>query len=457
MLRSHSLLFSDFDTKWYKRWAKELKQNKANLEGHKLKANKFWQNSVMVQALYERGLLEAENTGIGFGVGQERLPALFAKYGVNVIATDQDYTTEKAKHWQKHELATGVQSLNKLSICNPELFNQNVSYRALDMNHVPKSLHGKYDFAWSNCALGHLGSIEAGLKFISESAKCLKPGGYAVHTTEVNVLSNKATVDNNPETVIFRPRDIHRLSVQLRKAGYELSPLKLTFGGTARDQQISMSPQFGNDFSKLQVGGHLLTQVVLIIKRAKDKQRPKISAQRINEQYSYRNNLLQQKKFAKQNIFLQSIRNYEKFLLAENSIQPIKKSLGVTLRGKAKEVYIEYSNVTDCPIFGMHDRLYTTKPIALATASPQDRKSKFKAKDWFNGQANRPSIYICLKDSKGDWVKADYIRPGAGFAYRLTLDPTKVNNGNYVEKFVIVQEGNAYLSGSEVTVNVKVV
>ena len=58
MIKSHSLLFSDFDTKWYKNWARELKQDRDHLAGHKLKANKFWQNAVMVEALYERGMLE---------------------------------------------------------------------------------------------------------------------------------------------------------------------------------------------------------------------------------------------------------------------------------------------------------------------------------------------------------------------------------------------------------------
>jgi 2-polyprenyl-3-methyl-5-hydroxy-6-metoxy-1,4-benzoquinol methylase len=457
MIRSHSLIFSDFNTGWYKRWAKELKQNRHNLDGHKPQANKFWQNAVMAQAFYERGLLKEGSTCVGFGVGRERLPALFAKHGVKVLATDQDYRTKKAKHWQKHELATGAQSLNKLSICDPKKFKDSVSYRAVDMNHVPKALRGKYDFVWSNCALGHLGSVEDGLKFILESAKCLKPGGVAVHTTEVNVLSNGETLDNNKETVIFRPLDIHVLSERLRAAGYELSPLRLNFGGTEQDQLIDMSPQFGNDHSKLQIGGHLSTQVVLVINHAPGANKLTKGLRLVGEQLFYKKNLVQQKKFAKKNAFLRLIREYEETPLTENSIQPVSKTRGVTLKSRPKEIYLEYKNVTGLPVFGMHHRFLSTKPIALATSSPEDRKSKFKANDWFNNQANRPSINLCVRNPKKGWVDTDYLRPGATFAYRVKLDPSKVKKGTYLEKFTIVQEGNAYIKGSEVSVKVKVV
>lgn len=454
MLNSHSLIDSDFATSWYKRWAKELKQDKDNLEGHQLKANKFWQNAVMVQALYERGLIEEGKTAVGFGVGRERLPALFAKHGVKVTATDQDYRTEKAKHWKKHELAIGAQSLNKLGISDTKSFKQNVSYQAVDMNRVPKKFRGKYDIVWSNCALGHLGSIENGLKFIVESAKCLKPGGYAVHTTEVNVISNNITLDNNPETVIFRPRDIHRLSSMLRKEGFRLNPLKLDFGKTKRDQRISISPQFGNDYSKLQVGGYILTQVVLIISRVDGNDPVENLIDTVKEQFSYRNNLHRQRVFSKENLLLQSIREYEKTNLETDSILPIKKSRSIKLSNKSDTVYLEYINMTNYPIFGMHDRLHTTKPIALATSDPFDRDSKFKSDEWFGDKSNRPSIALCLKDPEHGWIKADYIRPRAEFAYKLKLSAKGIKKGSYTERFVIVQEGNAHLSGSEVALKI---
>lgn len=120
MIKSHSLVWADFDTTWYKRWAGELYQDDKHRGDYALHANKFWQNAVMAEALWERGLLTEGTKAVGFGVGQERLPALFAKYGVRVTATDQDFTMEKAGHWSKHELANGSQSLNQLGICDPK-------------------------------------------------------------------------------------------------------------------------------------------------------------------------------------------------------------------------------------------------------------------------------------------------------------------------------------------------
>lgn len=455
MIRSHSLVFSDFYTTWYKKWANELKQNKANLDSHKLKANKFWQNATIVQALYERGLLEDGKTGVGFGVGQERLPALFAKLSVKVTATDQDYRTKAAKHWQKHELAFGLNSLNRLMICDPEKFKRNVNFQAVDMRKVPKNLFGKYDFVWSNCALGHLGSIEAGIKFILESAKCLKPGGYAVHTTEVNVINDRHTV-NAGDTVIFRPRDIYKLASRLKAAGYQLDPLKLNFGQSKEDQRISIYPQFGNDYSKLQVGGHLITQVVLIISRPKKVSKLNESLLSARQKKAYIGNRLAQMRFSKSHPLLNQIRDYEKTLLSSGMIKPLKLSYTTSLKGSPKDLYLEYQNTTKHPIFGMHERLHTTKPMALATSGPKDRASQFMADDWFGNQPNRPSIFIATKDKSGKWVKADYIRPGAKFAYRVKLDPSKLKKGNYVEKFVIVQEDNQHLDDTEVNVTIKV-
>lgn len=451
MMHSHSLLFSDFKTDWYKRWAKELKQNKDNLEGHSLKANKFWQNAVMAQILFERDLLVDGKSGIGFGVGQERLPALFANKGVKITATDQDFRTDKAKLWQKHELAQDAHSLNKLLIASPEKFNKNISFQAVDMTKIPKKLSGLYDFVWSNCALGHLGSIDAGLGFIVNSARCLKPGGYGVHTTEVNVLSNNETVDSG-DTVVFRPKDIYRLSKLLAKEGCELEPLRLTFGSTRDDRKITMHPEYGNSYSKIHFRGHLLTQVVLIIRKPVGNIRLSSGRQR----YFYLRNILAQKNFKNKTPFLKNISDLEKSQLDDGSIKPIKTEMGVLLKNKPKYVYIEFENTSNKPIFGIQQKTNNSWPIVLATAGPSDRKSIFQADDWFNNQPNRPSAHIFTKDKKGSWTGAGRIKPGSHFAYRIKFDPANVENGNYIEKFAIVQEGNRHLLDTEVAIKVRV-
>jgi len=65
------------------------------------------------------------------------------------------------------------------------------------MNAAPSDL-SDFDFCWSASAFEHFGSIDQGLAFIERIIECLKPGGRAVHTTELNVSSNDDTVAEGP-------------------------------------------------------------------------------------------------------------------------------------------------------------------------------------------------------------------------------------------------------------------
>ncbi len=451
MIRSHSLLFSDFSTDWYKKWAKVLKQDKNHLEGHALKANKFWQNAIMTQVLFERGFLAPGKTGIGFGVGQERLPALFADAGVQILATDQDFRTEKAKHWQKYELAHDAYSLNKLGISNKERFRKNVSFQPVDMTKIPKKLYGKYDFLWSNCALGHLGSIDAGLEFIVNSAKCLKKGGVATHTTEMNVLSNKATVDSG-DTVIFRPKDIYRLSQMLAEIGCELEPLRFSPGSSKEDERITMHPEFGNGFSKIHFKGHLITQVVLIVRKVESISR----TYRLKHHHAYYRNVLTQAKYSKTTKFYDYMRSLENSRVPDQSIIPLKKEVNIHLENKPRYIYLEFHNKSNIKLTGVEKKQDTSWPIVLATSEPTDRLSQFLANDWYGGQANRPSCSLFIKDKSNTWKKVDSIKPGQKFAYRVKLDPKNCKKGSYSESFHIVQEGNRHIEDSRVNVSITV-
>lgn len=169
LLKSHSSRHRDFDSKWYKYWANALKQDSKHLGNFDLYANKFWQNAIMAQLLNNRNMLVPGNSAIGFGVGKERLLALFAQLGVIVEATDQDFTKENAKLWDNDQLAEGLFSLNNDGICDEAIFNQNVNFSPVNMERIPKRYYSNYNFLWSNCALGHLGSIDKGLNFITNS------------------------------------------------------------------------------------------------------------------------------------------------------------------------------------------------------------------------------------------------------------------------------------------------
>ena len=57
---------------------------------------KMWEWLFIAEALRERGMLAAGRSGLGFGVGQEPLVALFAAAGCDVVATDQPHESAVA-------------------------------------------------------------------------------------------------------------------------------------------------------------------------------------------------------------------------------------------------------------------------------------------------------------------------------------------------------------------------
>jgi hypothetical protein len=334
-MRSKAFLRRDFKTRWYKKWAAQLNQTESGRGKFALKANKFWQNAAMAQALYERGVLAPGKKGVGFGVGMERLPALFASLGIKVLATDQDYKTLKAASWNSDQLAHGSQSLNMNNICPPEVFEENVSYRSIDMNKVPKDLRGGFDFVWSNCALGHLGSIEKGKDFIIKSATCLVDGGWSVHTTEVNILSDNDTLDHSDNTVFLRLCDIYDLSKNLTALGYSVSPLRFNLGSSLNDQRFTLHPQWGNDHSKLLFNGYMATQIVLIIQKSTASVLSK-HLQLLMHYYNYRLNLFLMKQHLRRNKKLRQVVGLSKasrsVAASAIEVRPVKKLLGYVLK-----------------------------------------------------------------------------------------------------------------------------
>ena len=127
------------------------------------------------------------------------------------------------------------------TLCPEELLDRNLKLEYADMNDIPSSFRGRYDFCWSACALEHLGSIQHGVDFIRASVDMLRPGGVAVHTTEFNFSSNTETVDNWP-TVLFRRQDLERIAELLRADGHEVLPLDFELGTQPADRYIDIPP-----------------------------------------------------------------------------------------------------------------------------------------------------------------------------------------------------------------------
>ena len=123
-----------------------------------------------------------------------------------------------------------------------------------------------YDFCWSSCSLEHLGSIDAGLRFIERSLDTLKPGGIAVHTTEFNLTSDTRTIKKGG-TVLFRRRDVEEFARRTTKAGHEVLPITFDQGDQPEDQIVDVPPYAADIHFKLALGQYVTTSFGLAIRK----------------------------------------------------------------------------------------------------------------------------------------------------------------------------------------------
>jgi hypothetical protein len=260
---------SFFETDFFRYWYSQLNyidtEHKVN---HVFYQRKIWEYVYIIQALYERNYLVSNKRGLGFAVGVEPLPALFAKLGCQIVATDLD--ANKATGWiqSKQHSNNDISALNNNNICPTDQFNEHVLFRNVDMNAIPEDLTD-FDFCWSSCSFEHLGSIEKGLAFVTNAMKTLKSGGIAIHTTEYNLSSDKQTIDNNPNFVIFRRQDILKLINELTAQGHSVLPLDLSLGNGIVDQFVDLPPYFRKNMHlKLWLENYIATSIGLIIRKA---------------------------------------------------------------------------------------------------------------------------------------------------------------------------------------------
>ncbi|HEX4877798.1 MAG TPA: hypothetical protein VFV31_14070 [Chitinophagaceae bacterium] len=249
----------DFEKEWYLRWCQEM--NEAP-RFHR----KQWEFVYNMQALWERGCIAPGKRGLVFAVGTEPAPSIFAKYGCEILATDILPEKGIEKGWNNAgQLCFGLESLNIRNLCDDNILREKVKYRAVDMNNIPGDLVA-FDFNWSSCSFEHLGSIEKGITFLKNQLKTLKPGGWAVHTTEFNISSNDETQDHN-ETVIFRQRDILQVMEELRREGHFVEEADFSLGGWPEDYQVDVLPHRQEVHIKLQVDRYVVTSLGIIIRK----------------------------------------------------------------------------------------------------------------------------------------------------------------------------------------------
>lgn len=226
---------------------------------------KQWEFCFILQALARNGAMAPGMRGLGFGVGNEPLAAIFAANGISILATDLAPERAQEEGWvETSQHAAGLDGLNNRGLCDPARFEEHVTFQFADMNDIDPDIRD-FDFCWSACAFEHLGTIQKGLDFVENSLECLRPGGIAVHTTEFNCHSDYKTLDNS-STVLFRRSDFKKLGRRLASKGHRIS-LNFDLGDQPLDQHIDLPPYAVDNHLKLQIAKWVTTSFGLIIQK----------------------------------------------------------------------------------------------------------------------------------------------------------------------------------------------
>jgi hypothetical protein len=223
---------------------------------------KLWEWAFILHELIEAGVVTEGSRGLGFGVGTEALPAVFAASGVTIVATDAPV----AGTWVAGNQHSGsIDQLLHPEVAPDAVVRRQVTHQACDMNDIDPTLTG-FDFNWSSCSFEHLGSIEQGLDFVVNAIEMtLKPGGVGVHTTELNAQSAEDTVTEGG-TVLFRMSDLLRLADRLTALGHHVQPIVVGPQSNAIDLHVDTAP-YTPIHLRLKVAGFTTTSVGLVVRR----------------------------------------------------------------------------------------------------------------------------------------------------------------------------------------------
>ena len=225
---------SDFSSSWFLYWTNRLKLAPRL---HR----KIWEDAYTVQCLWERGCLRPGMRGLGFAVGTESLPSLFAGCGASITATDLSDDDPRSHGWRlTNQHASNLEALWKPPLVDRETFFSNCSFEFVDMTRIPSKFNSQFDFCWSVCSLEHLGTLQNGLEFVRGAVRTLKPGGVAVHTTEYNV-GDGDTIDNWA-TVLYQRKHFATLRDMIEDAGCRLVDIDFDVGSEFFDYYVDVPP-----------------------------------------------------------------------------------------------------------------------------------------------------------------------------------------------------------------------
>jgi hypothetical protein len=251
-------------------WCRQLTGWTGPMDGERYN-RKVWEWAFICEAISQAGLMHPGRRAVGFGVGTEPVPALLASRGIDVVATDQG--AEDGADWATYnELMKDLAGLARPHLLTDDELARRVTTREVDMNAMPDDL-GEFDITWSSCVIEHLGSPQAGLDFVLRSCELLRPGGIAVHTTEMELTAKDETADYG-HCAVYRISDFQALGERLADVGCSATFNFSVSMDTVDDRWVSLAARGCRDVLpdqahlKLGLGDSVSTSYGLLIRKA---------------------------------------------------------------------------------------------------------------------------------------------------------------------------------------------
>lgn len=228
---------------------------------------KQWEYVFILHHLTRAGVLRSGMRGLGFGVGVEPLPSAFALLGASVTGTDAPDEIRESGGWAKSKEHSQTLEDMRFPWIAEDRFRELVSYQPCDMMNIDPALTG-YDFTWSSCCLEHLGNLQNGLDFVRNSVEnCLKVGGVAVHTTELNLTSDIHTIEEDAGTVIYRRSDLTNFIAEMEERGHIVEPFIVGPPAHQLDYHVDVAPYSEEPHLRLRIAEYASTSCGLVIRR----------------------------------------------------------------------------------------------------------------------------------------------------------------------------------------------
>jgi hypothetical protein len=219
-LPSRAPHFADVRSAWFSYWVQQLH---CTVRPHR----KLWEFSVVLQAMYEAGVLAADCKVLGFGVGDEPIPSYLAALGLSVVATDLPDAAERDY------------VLNPAFV-NADAFDQRVEVSNLDMRRVDDVTLRGFDACWSCGVLNEMTTVEEALETAIGAMDVLRPGGIAIHTTEFAFADDVLPPVSG--ALVFTRSFFERLQEGLNGRGHQVVPISFDLGAHPLDGYVDLGP-----------------------------------------------------------------------------------------------------------------------------------------------------------------------------------------------------------------------